>query len=543
MGIYLNPGNEKFLRVISSEIYVDKTGMLANLNSVLETEQCYICVSRPRRFGKSITADMIAAYYDNSCNSKELFQNYVIAKEKDKFERFLNKYSVIQADMNDFRFRRDAESGNVISAKAAIRLFQKEIIKELIEEFPDAGIEAEYDLPLALVKVNKKYKEKFIIIIDEWDVFFREDKLDTAVQKEYIELFRGLFKNATSKNFIALAYITGILPIKKYGTQSALNNFDEFTMINPLVLSEYVGFTEGEVKTLCRQYKMDFDKVQSWYDGYSFRRVQHIYNPNSVVKAMFYGEFDSYWTRTETYELLRDYIIMDFDGLKEAVVQMLSGGRCKVNVHKFQNDMTSFQSKDDILVLLIHLGYLAYDFETKETYIPNEEILYEFQNAIEGAGWDTVIDAISASEHLLLDTWQGNEAAVANGIEEVHMANTSILSYNDENSLSCVITLAYYNALNEYTLIREMPAGKGYADIVFLPKKFSDKPAMIIELKYNKSAEGAITQMKERRYAKALENYRGKLLLGGINYDAGTKKHQCRIEQSYYSQPGFTHGD
>lgn len=530
MGIYLNPGNEKFLRVIRSEIYVDKTGMLENLNAVLETEQCHICVSRPRRFGKSITADMIAAYYDKSCDSKKLFQNFCIVKNKD-FEQYLNKYNVIQADMNDFRFRKDVESGDLITASNAVRLFQTEVIKELKEEFQNVDIGTENDLPLALVNVNKICKEKFVIIIDEWDTFFREDKMDTTVQKEYIELFRGLFKNSTSKNFLALAYITGILPIKKYGTQSALNNFDEFTMINPLVLSEYVGFTESEVKALCQKYDMDFVEAQKWYDGYSFRKIQHIYNPNSVVKAMSYGEFDSYWTRTETYESLRDYINMNFDGLKEVVIQMITGGRCRVNVYKFQNDMVSFQSKDDILVLLIHLGYLAYDFETKETYIPNEEILYEFQNAIEGAKWNTVIKAISASDQLLNDTWQGNEEAVANGIDEVHMANTSILSYNDENSLSCVISLAYYNAVNEYILIREMPTGKGYADIVFLPRKCSDKPAMVVELKYNKSAEEAITQIKEKQYSKVLEGYKGKILLVGINYDVNTKKHQCRIVQ------------
>lgn len=259
------------------------------------------------------------------------------------------------------------------------------------------------DLPLALTNVNKFCGEQFIII-DEWDTIFREDKEDTEAQKQYIELFRGLFKNSNSQNFLALAYITGILPIKKYGTQSALNNFREFTMINPKVLAEYVGFTEKEVQRLCQEYEMDFEEARKWYDGYSFRRVQHIYSPNSVINAMLDAEFDNYWTRTETYESLKYYITMNFNGLKDAVVQMIAGARCKVNPDKFQNDMTSFESRDDILTLLVHLGYLAYDFKEKQVYIPNEEVRSEFRNAIEGAGWDAVIKAISASEGILQAT-------------------------------------------------------------------------------------------------------------------------------------------
>jgi hypothetical protein len=340
-----------------------------------------------------------------------------------------------------------------------------------------------------------------------------------------------LFKDAKSKQFLKLAYLTGILPIKKYNTQSALNNFDEFTMTNPLVFSEYVGFTENEVQGLCEKYQMDFEEMKHWYDGYSFKRTGHIYNPSSVVKAMNFGECNNYWTRTETYESLRSYITMNYDGLKDAIIQMIAGGRCKVNSDKFQNDMVSFRSKDDILTLLIHLGYLAYDDTKKEAYIPNEEVRGEFKNAIEDSGWDNVIQAIESSSKLLQATWQKDETAVAQGIEKVHMEQVSVLSYHDENSLSCVISLAYYYAVNEYTLIRELPTGKGYADVVFLPRKHSDKPAMIVELKYNQSATGAIQQIKDKQYMKVLEEYEGNLLLVGINYDKKSKEYQCKIEQ------------
>ena len=530
MGVYLNPGNEGFQETIRSEIYVDKSMLIAYTNKVLDTAQKTVCISRPRRFGKSMAAEMITAYYGKGCDSKALFENLRIAEIPD-FEKHLNKYNVIHVDMNTFRHKRVQGTREKISATDAVDLFHMEIIKELREEFGACVEEGAADLPTVLVNIYEHTGEKFIIIIDEWDTIFREDKQDQNAQEAYIDLLRGLFKDVNSKKFLKLAYLTGILPIKKYGTQSALNNFNEFTMTNPSVLAEYVGFTEDEVMSLSSKYEMDFEEVKRWYDGYSFRKIHHVYSPNSVVNAMLAGDFDNYWTRTETYESLKSYISMNYDGLKDSIVQMVAGGSCKVNPDKFQNDMTSFESKDDILTLLIHLGYLAYDQDKREVYIPNEEVRSEFKNAIEDTGWDSVIHAIKASDDLLKATWQMDGEAVARGIEEVHMANTSILSYNDENSLSCVISLAYYNAINEYILVREMPAGKGYADVVFLPRKHSDKPAMIIELKYDQSAEGAISQIKDKQYFKVLDDYKGKLLLVGINYDKEKKEHQCIIEE------------
>ena len=483
LGIYLNPGNAGFKRTLRSQIYVDKTGLLEYTNSVLESEQGYICVSRPRRFGKSIAAEMLVSYYDRDCDSRELFQNLKIAKAPD-FEEHLNQYDVIHVDMNGFRHRRNTKTGGIITAEEAVVEFQTEVIRELKEKFPDLVEEQDVDLPVVLARINNNTGAMFVIIIDEWDTIFREDKKDVMAQESYISLLRGLFKDAASKRFLKLAYITGILPIKKYGTQSALNNFDEFSMTNPSVLSEYVGFTEEEVRYLYNSYGMDFEEAKRWYDG-----------------------------------------------LKDAVIQMIAGNRCKINPNKFQNDMTSFKDRDDILTLLIHLGYLSYDIDRCEVYIPNEEVRGEFKNAIEDTGWNAVIDAINASDKLLQATWQMESDIVAAGIDKVHMENTSGLEYNDENSLSCVITLAYYNAINEYTLIREMPTGKGFADVIFLPRRHSDKPAMVVELKWNQSVEGALEQIKKKQYGKALQEYKGNLLLVGINYDKEKKEHQCKIEE------------
>ena len=522
MGIYVNKGNTGFRRAVQSKIYVDKTGLLEYTNEVLGTEQSCICVSRPRRFGKSITAGMIAAYYDKSCDSRELFNSYRIAKA-DSYEKYLNQYTVIHLDITMFTTQEKVSS--------VTDCINEQVTDELREIYPDILNSERRNLPYALAEINDKTGERFVIIIDEWDAIFRESRYDVKAQKEYVDLLRGLFKSEMSKRFVALAYMTGILPIKKYNSESALNNFDEFTMTSPAMLAEYVGFTEEEVRTLCKEYDMDFEEAARWYDGYSFHRVSHVYSPSSVVKAMLRGEYSNYWTSTVAYESLKGYISMNFDGLKDAVIQMLAGGRCRVRIDTYENDMTSFRNKDDVLTMLIHLGYLAYDSRRKEVYIPNEEVKEAFGQAVEATDWTNVIQAIRQSDRLLQATWDKDEEKVAAGIDAVHEANTSILKYNDENALSCVITLAYYNAANDYTLVREMPAGRGYADIVFLPRKYSDRPAMIVELKYDRSAEGAIHQIEEKNYVKALEEYKGNVLLVGINYDKETKKHSCVIRE------------
>lgn len=379
MGIYVNPGNDNFNMVVHSKIYVDKTGLIEYTNDVIGTEQRWVCVSRPRRFGKSIAAEMMTAYYGKGCDSSKLFQSYMIAGTEN-FEKHLNQYDVIHLDITDFR-RPGDNSGDML------RRINKEVIAELRKVYPGILREDEENLPYALACLNESARAEFVFIIDEWDAIFREKKSDLTEQKEYVELLRGLFKGSASKKFMKLAYLTGILPVKKYGTESALNNFYEFTMINPKSLSKYVGFTEDEVRSLCKKYDMDYEEMKRWYDGYSFRKMKHIYNPNSVVQAILMQEYDSYWSKTETYESLKNYISMNFDGLKDAVVRVLVGETCKVNTDSFENDVTSFKSRDDVLTVLIHLGYLAYDRDRREVYIPNEEIRSAFSNAVQKSDW------------------------------------------------------------------------------------------------------------------------------------------------------------
>lgn len=523
MGRYLNPGNEGFAETVSSEIYIDKTDMISYTNRVLESESKYVCVSRPRRFGKSIAAKMLVAYYSKGCDSREIFEKLSISKQP-SFDKYLNKYDVIRLDIQWMY----SVAENKIPL---IEFIQDEVIRELKESYPEYVNEEEHSLAIALSDIFHGAKRKFVIIIDEWDCVFREEKKNEQLQESYIGLLRSLFKGVLAEETIALAYMTGILPIKKYGTQSALNNFNEYTMVDPSIMAPYMGFTEHEVKELCQRYSMDYEEARKWYDGYKLRKAGHIYSPKSVVEAMYRQEYGSYWTSTETYESLKSYITGNFDGLKDAVIRLLAGQNCQLEAGTFQNDMTSMENKDDVLTLLVHLGYLAYDAETETVSIPNEEVRREFKRAVSQTKWTEVTKALNTSNELLRATWTMDTDSVSRILDEVHTDNTSILEYNDENALSCVISIAYYSAREYYTIIRELPSGKGFADLVFIPNKEIDKPALVVELKWDKSARGAISQIKEKDYAGKLVHYAGEILLVGINYDKKQKKHECVIEQ------------
>ena len=332
--------------------------------------------------------------------------------------------------------------------------------------------------------------------------------------------------------------MTGILPIKKVRTQSALNNFDEFTMLDAKIFAPYIGFTEDEVKALCEKYQKDFNEVKRWYDGYLLSGCQ-VYNPKAVVSIMTWGNFQSYWSQTGTYESIMPLINMDFDGLETAIIRMAAGERVKVKTTTYQNDMITFKSKDDVLTLLIHLGYLAYDSSNRTAFVPNEEIRSELMDAIEDEQWNEFAELKIKSDELLKATLDLDCEAVAQTVEAIHSGYASVIAYHDENSLSSVLSIAYLSAMQYYFKpVREQPAGRGFADLVFFPKKEYPKlPALIVELKWNQSAEAAIQQIKERNYTQALERYTGRMLLIGINYDKKSKKHECMIEQFEKSSP------
>ncbi|MDO4299657.1 MAG: AAA family ATPase [Lachnospiraceae bacterium] len=520
MGVYLNPSNRKFQNSLNSKIYVDKSGLIEYTNSVINTRQQYICVSRPRRFGKSMAAEMLAAYYGKGIDSEKLFQNLKIAQSP-QFLQNLNQYDVIFLNMQEFL-------SNSNGIDEMLDLLRKSILWDLMEEYSDIHYFDRGNLTRTLKDIYAKKGNSFVIIIDEWDCIFRFSRYSKEEQEKYLDFLRDFLKD---KEYVALAYMTGILPIKKYGTHSALNMFDEFSMTNPGPLAEFVGFTSEEVENLCREFGMDYEEIKRWYDGYHFGKDYDVYSPRSVVSAMLSGKYDNYWNQTETFEALKIYIEMNFEGLKDAVIEMLAGGKKKIDIRHFTNDMTTFHGYEDVLTLLVHLGYLGYDFERKEVSIPNSEIADEYVTAVKAAGWGEIVKSVQESAALLQATWEMREDVVAEKIAEAHL-ETAHLQYNDENALSYTIDLAYYSARQFYTLIREFPTGKGFADIVFLPrKKYADKPAIIVELKWDESADGAIRQIEKKEYIQALKEYSGNLLLVGVNYNKKSRKHECRITE------------
>lgn len=520
MGIYLNLGNELLKRARKSEIFVDKSLMIAELNKLVDTENNYICISRPRRFGKSMAGNMLAAYYSKGCDSRELFKDLKIAHDK-SYEEYLNKLNVIKIDMN---------AEYMSNQEEFLPVMQKRIMKDFIKAFPDIDFSDCRSFADCMLEVYAENEETFVVIIDEYDVLVRE-KVSKELFDEYLQFLNALFKNSTLSPAISLAYLTGILPIVRDKIQSKLNLFTEYTMIDAGRLTEFVGFTAEETKGLCEQYGMDYEECKRWYDGYDMGEVKEIFSPRSVVSAMERKRFGSYWTQTGSYEALKLYILMNFDGMKDDVIKMMGGGKVPVEVDGYLNTMTDFHGKDDVFTYLIHLGYLAYDRDNQLCYIPNEEIRKQWVISVQyEQDYQPIIKMINDSKQLLEATINKDEEAVAKALTEAHTRVTNPLTYNNEASFQSAIGLAFFYANLKYTVIKELPTGKGYADLALIPY-VPNIPAMIIELKNNKSAESAINQIKEKKYDDLLEHYRGDLLFVGINYNTDTKEHQCHIEE------------
>ena len=525
MGRFLNPDYSAFETALNSEIYIDKTGLLAYTNKVINTKQAFICNSRPRRFGKSVTADMLTAYYSKGCDSADIFADYEISHAGD-FRQHLNKYDVIHLDIQWCLAPAKGAAG-------VVSYIEKSVIAELKEKYPDIISEETVSLPEAMSEIYTVTGNKFIVIIDEWDILIRDEANNRDGQENYINFLRGMFKGTEPTRFISLAYLTGILPIKKMKTQSALNNFDEFTMLQADELAPYIGFTENEVSMLCEKYERDFDKVKKWYDGYLLNGYQ-VYNPKAVVSIMTKERFRSYWSETASYDAIVPLINMNYDGLKTAIIEMLSGAEVKVNTATFQNDTEDIKSKDDVLTYMIHLGYLGYNETRKTAFVPNEEIRQELTTAVERKTWNEMLVFQQESENLLDATLDLNGSEVAKQIETIHNEYVSVIQYHNENSLSSVLAIAYLSAMQYYFKpIRELPTGRGFADFVFIPKPEykDDYPALIVELKWNRNAHTALQQIEDKKYPSSVLNYTGDILLVGINYDKESKEHQCVIKK------------
>ncbi|MDD7161068.1 MAG: AAA family ATPase [Candidatus Ornithospirochaeta sp.] len=521
MGTYVNPGTRNMEIDIDYDFYVDKSMLIKVLNDKLNKIDRFICVSRPRRFGKTMAANMIAAYYSKGCDSHGIFSSLKISKDP-SFEDNINKYTVIQLDMND-----------VVTNKGPFSVsdyINKVVVAELRNEYPIVDLEDGITLSDSIKKINLLTRDKFVFIIDEYDVIIRDQEYSSEISG-YLSFLVSLFKNSAVSPAIALSYLTGIMPIIREKVQSKLNNFTEYTMLDADDMAPFMGFTEEEVRSLAQKSGVSFDDLKRWYDGYSLKG-QEIYSPKSVISAVTRKSCDDYWTQTSSYRALKDFILMDFEGIRKDIVSMISGSLVPVNVRKFTNTPWEIESRDDVFTCLIHLGYLGYDSEERSCFIPNYELMEEWISAIEDTSdYRSVVELIRDSKALMEATWKGDEEIVAEAVARAHTEACSILKYNNEGSFQSALHLAYYYAKSCYTIVNELPGGKGYADVAFIPY-MPDVPAIIIELKKDDTVDAAISQIRERKYPEALEKYRDNLLLVAITYDSKTKEHRARIEKA-----------
>ncbi len=530
MGTYVNPGNEGFRRITAGE-YVDKTGLIALVNRTLNTARNLVCVTRPRRFGKTFAAESLVAYYSCGCDSRALFEGLDVSHDP-TFEEHLNAYNVVRLDMTAFREAQDvvAEVGRVI-------------LQELREHLPSAGsTNAGHpnELTSALTDYVDATGRRFVFVIDEWDAPLRERKARSS-REDWVYFLRLLFKNMTfTPKVVAACYMTGILPIVRYGTQSALSDFREHTFLHPHAYAPYMGFTEEETEALAVRHHMSMGELRRWYDGYELPYVDKTRNtrtsvrcfaPFSVMSACENGSVGRYWTSSEAFGALRLYIDTDFDGLQQAIVQALGGASVPVRVAKFDNDPHDVGSVDEMLTLLCHLGYLAYDEDTSTACVPNKEVRAELREALEESRHTEVARIVRKSDELLEATWDLDERAVARAIADAHDHGCAMRFYNNEQALRAVVKSAYIAAADHYATIEELPSGRGVADVVYLPRRSDPAPALVVELKWNRTPAAALTQIRDRDYPAVLRGWGGPVLLVVIDYDAKTKEHRCAIEE------------
>ena len=527
MGRYVNPGNDGFSQIVQSD-YVDKTDLVHVFDSTVETMDKLVMVSRPRRFGKSFAAQSLAAFYSCGCDSRGLFQDCAVARHEG-WDRHLNAYNVIVLDMTEVI----QESGVEDVVGGISRMLLPEL-RAITSGAGDAAANEGGVLKSAIIDVVRATGRKFVFVIDEWDAPYRLARNNKVAQDTYAEWLRGLFKSNTfTPVAVAGAYMTGILPIKKYNHQSAVSDFQEYTMVDPADYAPYVGFLQEDVELLSERFGMDMADLRRWYDGYALRNKDasfSVYAPYSLMRACKRGRTGTYWPSTETFELLRDYIEMDFDGLQTDLVRAIGGKSVPVDPSHFQNDMTSIESRDDVLTLLIHLGYLTYDEQSGMARVPNEEVRGELARTVRGSRHPKLAEMMRDSVRLLDDIVSMREQEVGEALRRVHNRDCTPLFYNNEQALRAVVKSALVAAIDSYARVEELPGGRGLADIVYLPKHGSQMPALLVELKWNKPVDAAIDQIHKRGYPAPLRDLDVPILLVGVTYDPKTDEHICHIE-------------
>ncbi len=519
MNYYLNKSSD-FENYVNDTIFIDKSLLISTTNyNLSKPSSKFMCVTRPRRFGKTMALSMLNAYYSKGSNSKDMFDKLNISKD-DTYLKHLNKHNVIWIDMANLYT--DIDDKDIF-----VKKLKSNILRDLKNYYTNIDF-TDLTLGESIFEINSKLNERFIFLIDEWDVIFREQEKNTKLCNEYTDFLRNLFKSSNVSSCIDLVYMTGILPMKRYTTQSALNNFTDYDMIDSYPIETCAGFTEDEVKGLCIKYNRDFEEIKYWYNGYTLNG-KALYNPKSVVMAILKNECTDYWTKTSATEAVASYMNYQNGELKDIIAKMITGEKIKVNTSKFSNDLTKINSIDSALTVLIHLGYLGYDSTCSSCFIPNYEIRQEFQNAIEELDWKEIINPISNSMKLYDETLKGNTSFINEILDKNHKDLAGPFNKNKEDILGVIVQISYYNVKQFYNVKKEDTSTLGRADITFIPYDNTHIP-FIIELKVNSTPLDAINQIKTKEYFNSLGNYHGKVLLLGISYNDNTLKHSSIVE-------------
>lgn len=501
-----------FQEVLNDEIYVDKSLLIEKLSKFICTSTKYICITRPRRFGKSINANMLGAYYTTGFDTHQMFENLAVAK-KESYRKHLNKHNVIYIDFSRMPDRcQDYET--------YFNAIQSNLIEDIQEAYPKLNGKRTDSIS----KLLRDTSDSFIFIMDEWDSIFYRDFMTKKDKDDYLLFLKGLLKD---QPYVDLAYMTGVLPIAKYSSGSELNMFREHNFMNDYTFEEYFGLNEDEVKELCKQYSnVTYKELCKWYDGYYMTDGRHLFNPRSVKYALMDGVCLNYWTETGPMNEVADCIEHNVDAVRDDIVKLVAGIPVEVRLKGYSAAEQQLTTRDEILSAMVVYGFLAYHDGVLR--IPNYELMEKFQDVLERESFGEIKAIADCSKEVLEATLAMDEQRVSKLLEQVHDREIPFLKYNDENSLSCVVTLCYLYARNYYDIKREEKSGKGYCDYLFVPKR-KGKPAIILELKAGHSSEQAIAQIKQKNYMQQVEHC-DEILLVGISYD-GEKQHSCKIEK------------
>ncbi len=536
MGIYLNSKTAYILYKSEAEkpYFVDKTKMLEELFPLVETGNNHICITRPRRFGKTVMANMIAAFFSHTYDAKELFQPLQISQSK-AYENYRNKFPVIHISFNEY-------NGRHASFEQYIERIEKRLITDLKNEYPDMNFSEDAGAAESLLELYAEDDNaRFIFVLDEWDFIFHQNFITEQDKMDYLTFLRNLLKD---RPYVRLAYMTGILPIAKYSSGSELNMFSEYTMASEERFSEYFGFTEEEVDLLYQRYQVLEEKrrqvtregLKEWYDGYHTKSGQRMYNPRSVVMSLSNNNLGNYWTSSGPYDEIFYYIENNIDAVRDDLARMVSGTPVPAKIREYAATSQELQTKEEIFSAMVVYGFLSYD--KGKVSIPNKELEEKFAVMLQkepSLGY--VYRLAKESDRMLQATLAGDTETMEEILEQVHDTEVPLLQYNHETELAAVVNLIYLSALDTYRVEREDKAGKGFVDFIFYPETDKSADGIILELKVDHTPEEAIQQIKEKKYALRFSGkigekprYTGKILAVGISYSKETKKHTCKVE-------------